>query len=145
MRATLENSYPALAGRAVAVAALAIMLSLAGCGPAPRVSAPRRVLHDPPAAASRPYEVGAYYFSGWSHGPSNNITPLLTDHMQASEPLIGWYDDSQSAVDQSIDMAADSGIDFFAFDWYDIAQSPYVTDQSLNEGLNFYLTTRERH
>ena len=145
MRATLENSYPALACRAIVVAALATMLSLVECGPVPRATAPPRALHDPLAPAYRHYEVGAYYFSGWSHGQNNNITPLLTDHMQASEPLIGWYDDSQSAVDQSIDMAADSGIDFFAFDWYDIAQSPYVTDQSLNEGLNFYLTSRERH
>ena len=147
-RAIRRDSPGGLAWRVAAVAALAalaIVLSLASRGPAPRVSAPRRVLHDPPAAASRHYEVGAYYFSGWSHGPSNNVTPLLTDHMQASEPLIGWYDDSQSAVDQSIDMAADSGIDFFAFDWYDVAQSPYVTDKTLNEGLDFYLTSRKRH
>src|ERR687885_2077555 len=124
VRAILENSYVGSACRVVVVAALAIVLSLAlaSRGPAPRVSAPQRVLHHSPAAAYRHYEVGAYYFSGWSHGPNNNITPLLTDHMQAAEPLIGWYDDSQSVVDQSIDMAANSGIDFFAFDWYDIAQ-----------------------
>ncbi len=97
------------------------------------------------AAAYRSYEVGAYYFSGWSHGQNDNISQLLTGRMHASEPLIGWYDDSQSQVDKSIAQAANAGIDFFAFDWYDIARSPYATDRSLNEGLGFYLTSSLRH
>jgi hypothetical protein len=125
--------------RAVAAAALVGLPALAGYGPARRASLP------PAPPAYRHYEVGAYYFSGWAHGPNDNVSPLLTGHMQPSEPLIGWYDDSQGAVDQSINQAADSGIDFFAFDWYDVAQSPYITDQSLNEGLDFYLTSRVRH
>ena len=91
------------------------------------------------------YEVGAYYFSGWSHGPNNNLNPLLMGRYQTSEPLIGWYDDTQAAVDRSIAQAADAGIDFFAFDWYDIARSPYPTDRSLNEGLAFYLSSAQRY
>src|SRR2546423_8251447 len=70
------------------------------------------------------YEVGAYYFSGWSHGPNDNLNPLLMGRYQISEPLIGWYDDTQTAVDQSIAQAADAGIDLFAFDWYAIARAP---------------------
>ena len=62
-----------------------------------------------------------------------------------AEPLNGWYDDSQQSVDASIDQAQDAGINFFAFDWYDIARSPYLTDKTLNEGLGFYMTSRERH
>jgi hypothetical protein len=91
------------------------------------------------------YEVGAYYFSGWSHGPNDNLNPLLMGRYPTSEPLIGWYDDTQTAVDRSIDQAADAGIDFFAFDWYDIARSPYLTDRSLNEGLAFYLSSAQRY
>ena len=91
------------------------------------------------------YEVGAYYFSGWSHGPNNNLNPLLMGRYQAIEPLIGWYDDTQTAVDQSIAQAADAGIDFFAFDWYHIARSPYPTDRTLNEGLAFYLSSAQRY
>ena len=91
------------------------------------------------------YEVGAYYFSGWSHGQNDNINPLLTGRFHTSEPLIGWYDDSQSVVDKSITQAANAGIDFFAFDWYDIKQSPFPTDQTLNEALGFYLKSTQRH
>jgi hypothetical protein len=91
------------------------------------------------------YEVGAYYFSGWSHGPNDNLNPLLMGRYQTSEPLIGWYDDTQTAVDLSIAQAADAGIDFFAFDWYNIARSPYPTDRTLNEGLAFYLSSALRY
>src|SRR5437588_9321290 len=79
--------------------------------------------HSPLAAAYPGYEVVAYYFSGWSHGQSSNISRLLTGRMHASEPLIGWYDDSQAQVDQAIAEAADAGIDFFAFGWYRLARS----------------------
>ncbi len=92
------------------------------------------------------YQIGTYYFSGWSHGPNNNLTPLLaTSSLRKYEPLIGWYDDSQAQVDKNILQAAAAGINFFAFDWYDTARSPYATDKSLNEGLGFYLTSRQRH
>jgi hypothetical protein len=92
------------------------------------------------------YQIGAYYFSGWSHGPNNNLTPLLASGpLRKYEPLIGWYDDSQAQVDKNILQAAAAGIDFFAFDWYDTARSPYATDQSLNEGLGYYLTSRQRY
>ena len=132
------------------VGALAVILALAGCGPGSRSSTPARQaahgqIHSPLEAAYPRYEVGAYYFSGWSHGQNNNISRLLTGRMRASEPLIGWYDDSQAQVDKAIAQAADAGIDFFAFDWYDIARSPYATDKTLNEALRFYLSSRQRH
>jgi len=96
------------------------------------------------AAAHPSYEVGAYYFSGWSHGQNNNINPLLTRTFAGSEPLIGWYDDTQQEVDQTIKQAADAGIGFFAFDWYDIALSSSKTDRTLNEALGFYLHSPQR-
>src|SRR2546430_11581055 len=72
----------------------------------------------PPTSRARGYRVGAYYFSGWSHAPNNNITSVLTGTYPLSEPLSGWYDDSQRQVDATIAQAAASGITFFAFDWY---------------------------
>ena len=96
------------------------------------------------AAAHPSYEVGAYYFSGWSHGQNNNINPLLTRTFAPSEPLIGWYDDTQQEVDSTIKQAADAGIGFFAFDWYDIALSSSKTDRTLNEALGFYLHSPQR-
>lgn len=97
---------------------------------------------DPP---SRGYQVGAYYFSGWSHGQNDNLSPLLTaGPLRRYEPLIGWYDDSQRQVDKNIVQAAGAGLSFFAFDWYDLALSPYATDRTLNNGLRYYLTSRQR-
>jgi hypothetical protein len=98
----------------------------------------------PPAAQARDYRIGAYYFSGWSHAPNNNITSLLTATYPLSAPLTGWYDDSQRQVDATITQAAASGINFFAFDWYDLARSPYPTDRTLNEGLHYYLLSSQR-
>jgi len=96
------------------------------------------------AAAYRDYKVGAYYFSGWSHGQNDNISAILTGPHRGAEPLIGWYDDSQTQVDKSIDQAANAGVNFFSFDWYDTPYSPYATDRTLNEGLNYYLTSSRR-
>jgi len=96
------------------------------------------------AAAHRGYKAGAYYFSGWSHGQNDNISTILTGSHPGAEPLIGWYDDSQAQVDKSIGQAADAGIDFLSFDWYDTPYSPYATDRTLNEGLRYYLTSSRR-
>ena len=96
------------------------------------------------AAAYRDYKVGAYYFSGWSHGQNDNISAILTGSHRGAEPLIGWYDDSQTQVDKSIDQAANAGVNFFSFDWYDTPYSPYATDRTLNEGLKYYLTSARR-
>ncbi len=99
----------------------------------------------PLAPAHHSYEVGAYYFSGWSHGQNDNLTSLLTGRLRSAQPLIGWYDDSQGQVDKNIVQAAGAGIDFFAFDWYDTQASPYATDRTLNEALHYYLLSRQRH
>ncbi len=99
------------------------------------ITLPKPVVH-----RTNGYQVGAYYFSGWTHAPNNNLTPLLLNSpLRKYEPLIGWYDDSQQLVDQNIMQASNAGINFFAFDYYNTARSPYKTDQALNEGLTFYL------
>ena len=91
------------------------------------------------------YLVGAYYFSGWSHGQNDNLTPLLLGTpLRRYEPLIGWYDDSQARVDRAIDQAAGAGVGFFAFDWYNLSHARYATDLTLNNGLKYYLTSRHR-
>ena len=100
---------------------------------------PQRVVPGPS------YLVGAYYFSGWSHGQNNNLTPLLLGApLRRYEPLITWYDDSQRQVDRTIDQAAGAGVGFFAFDWYNLSHARYATDLSLNSGLTYYLTSRHR-
>jgi len=92
------------------------------------------------------YQIGAYYFSGWAHGQNDNLSPMLTNSpLRRYEPLIGWYDDSQRQVDRTIAQAADAGIDFFAFDWYDVGRSPYLSDQKLDEGIGYYLRSTRRN
>jgi glycosyl transferase family WbsX len=93
------------------------------------------------------YQIGAYYFSGWTHGQNDNLTPLLANGpLRKFEPLVGWYDDTQAQMDKNILQASSPsvGIDFFAFDWYDISRSRYLSDQSLNEGLYYFLNSQQR-
>lgn len=148
-----ERDVRSRGGRRSRRRSLALTLLMA-CTFTPAASLPRihtvqaaadHAAANPLAAAYPSYMVGAYYFSGWSHGPNDNLSKLLTGPLRSSEPLIGWYDDSQSQVDKSIAQAVNAGIDFFAFDWYDIARSPYATDRTLNEALGFYLTSHHRH
>jgi hypothetical protein len=42
--------------------------------------------------------------------PIRDWRPLFPER----EPVIGWYDDQQTLVDQEIDLAAGGGIDFFS-------------------------------
>lgn len=91
------------------------------------------------------YQVGAYYFSGWSRTESNNLTPiLLHGPLSRYEPLASWYDDSQALFDENLDQAASSGVDFFAFDYYVLTPRTYTNDQTVNEALNFYLHSKHR-
>jgi hypothetical protein len=120
----------------------------------PTVAATATVPDPPPLAPSKlktvhrtnGYQIGSYYFSGWSHGQNDNLTPtLIKGPLSAYQPLIGWYDDTQDQVDRHIVQASAAGINFFAFDWYDTAKSPYATDQTLNQGLDLYLTSKQRY
>ncbi len=114
--------------------------------PAPLVTVPRLPKNFKSVVRrTNGYQVGAYYFSGWSHAQNNNLTPILArGPLSRYEPMIGWYDDSQLQVDRNINQAVNAGVNFFAFDYYDLAQSKYPTDRTLNEALGYYLTSAQR-
>ncbi len=114
--------------------------------PAPLVSVPRLPKNfKTTVRRTNGYQVGAYYFSGWSHAQNNNLTPILTrGPLSRYEPQLGWYDDSQLQVDRNINQAVNAGVNFFAFDYYDLGQSKYATDRTLNEALGYYLTSPQR-
>src|SRR2546423_1773422 len=98
--------------------------------PPPSRGTTRHGLNDPPPPG---YQVGAYYFSGWAHGPNDNLSPLLTaSPLRRYEPLIGWDDDSQHHVDQPRYQAANAGLTVFSFDRHDLARSPDATDRPPN-------------
>ncbi len=144
-------SYHDRRSRRLILAALAAVSVVAAAGAAQSPaqaaasSAGRRTAVSSVVHKTNGYQIGAYYFSGWSHGQNNNLNSLLTTGPLARyEPLISWYDDSQSQVDLNITQAANAGINFFAFDWYRTTLSPYKTDQTLNEGLNYFMTSSQR-
>jgi hypothetical protein len=78
-------------------------------------------------------KLGAYYFGGWSgrsryddgtpehawaKGMPTHISKKLTTQFAGRTPIWGWRDDAPGVMEQQIDLAADNGISFFAFDWY---------------------------
>ena len=91
--------------------------------------------------ATKP-DVGVYYYPGWYEGSScwNDIWGLPGSRSPGAKwldrkPLLGWYYvDDLTVVRQQIDMAADYGVTFFAFDWYWEGRTMY--DKALNNYLS---------
>lgn len=67
------------------------------------------------------YQIGAYYFPGWTDSPGEFWNPPWEKikPYPEREPLLGWYPEKEiSVAEKHIDMASAYGIDFFAYDWY---------------------------
>lgn len=76
--------------------------------------------------------VGAYYFDGWAgqsrwaNNPDQpwapnaptHLTRRMIEEFPEREPIWGWRDDSLPIMEQQIDLAADHGLEWFAFCWY---------------------------
>ena len=77
-----------------------------------------------PAATQTRARLGAYYFDGWS-GPLTNFhfQGLPNGPYAVREPLSGWRDNNECAVEQQLAWASSFGIKFFVFDWYYNASS----------------------
>ncbi len=84
------------------------------------------------SSQSLPIQVGAYYFDGWSgincqaddsnepwarNAPTHLSRKLACDYSER-EPIWGWRNDDPDIMKQQLDLAANNGIDFFAFCWY---------------------------
>lgn len=89
--------------------------------------------------------LGAYYFDGWS-GPLTNFhfQGLPLGPFQDREPLSGWQDNTQCAVEQQLAVAHNIGIDFFVFDWYYNATVNEPGDD-LNSALDITHQLADRH
>jgi hypothetical protein len=100
-----------------------------------------------PAAASTQSKArfGAYYFDGWT-GPLTNFhfQGLPLGPYQDRQPLVGWQDAGQCAVEEQLAWAHNFGIDFFVFDWYFNVQ---VNDpgENLNSALQITHALPDRH
>ena len=88
-------------------------------------------------------KAGAYYFDGWSGQTDDlHLPDRLKKEFADREPVWGWRDDSIEIVQQQIDLAAEHGLSFFAFDWY----WPEGPDKRspLNTGLDLYRRAANR-
>lgn len=75
-----------------------------------------------PAQAAEPYQVGVYYYPGWSPFTKGAHEPdpwKAIKRFPEREPALGWYDDrKQATIDKQIAWMAEYGIAFAIFDWY---------------------------
>jgi hypothetical protein len=98
-----------------------------------------------PASGQTLARLGAYYFDGWS-GPLTNFhfMGMPNGLYQDREPLSGWQDNNNCAVEQQLAWARNSGIDFFVFDWY---FNTAVNDpgEDLNSALKITHALPNRH
>lgn len=81
--------------------------------PAPAVPAVNYVPEPQPVKCN--YELGAYYFPGWS--TSVRWEPIRS--YPCRKPILGWYDEANpECADWQIKWAVEHGISFFMLDWY---------------------------
>lgn len=62
-------------------------------------------------------KLGAYYYDGW-YKVRGNWTPRLMNEFAEREPSWGWLGNTVENMELQVDLAADGGLSFFAFDWY---------------------------
>ena len=62
-------------------------------------------------------KLGAYYWDGW-YAKIPHWTDRLMNEFAEREPIWGWLGNTVENMELQIDIAADHGIKYFAFDWY---------------------------
>ncbi len=99
-----------------------------------------------PASTQTLARLGAYYFDGWA-GPLTNFhfKGMPNGPYQDREPLSGWQDNSNCAVEQQFAWAHSFGIDFFVFDWYFNTAVTDPTGEDLNSALKIAHALPDRH
>lgn len=83
---------------------------------APALNLPPADYVPEPQPVESDYEIGAFYFPGWS--TSERWAPIRRNAPQR-KPVLGYYDESNpECVDWQIKWAVEHGIKFFMVDWY---------------------------
>lgn len=71
----------------------------------------------PPRPVRTAYQIGVYYFPGWSPDQMNRWE--LQEDYPEREPVLGWYAEGKPEVaDWHIKWAIENGLSFFIYDWY---------------------------
>jgi hypothetical protein len=99
-----------------------------------------------PASTQAHARIGAYYFDGWA-GPLTNFhfKGMPNGPYQDREPLSGWQDNNNCAVEQQLAWARSFGINFFVFDWYFNTAVTDPTGEDLNSALKITHALPDRH
>lgn len=93
-------------------------------------------------------KVGTWYFGGWSFPPDANgytfhISPSLVGD-KTRKPVWGWREDKPEIMQTQIDYAADAGIAWWGFCWYEntLVEDPQM--EYLNTALQLFLEAPNR-
>jgi hypothetical protein len=99
-----------------------------------------------PASGQTHARLGAYYFDGWSGALTNfHFKGMPNGPYQDREPLSGWQDNNNCAVEQQLAWAHSFGIDFFVFDWYFNTAVNDPSAEDLNSALKITHALSDRH
>jgi hypothetical protein len=99
-----------------------------------------------PVSGQTHARLGAYYFDGWSGSLTNfHFMGLPTGPYQDREPLSGWQDSNNCAVEQQLAWAHSFGVDFFVFDWYFNTAVNDTTGEDLNSAIKITHALPDRH
>ena len=101
--------------------------------------------------------VGVYFFGGWSgvntdirlkaiNAPMHLTYKLFTDFSNR-KPIWGWRDDDVKLMEKQIDLASNSGVDFFTFCWYwyddnDSIKIKKIEESPLNQCIELFLKAK---
>jgi hypothetical protein len=154
----------------VAAAAVGIAVMLAGCGGAGRLNASGEVARMSAGqeggknVVQKRATVGAYYFDGWAGSnrraddPNEpwarnapvQLTRRMVEEFPDREPVWGWRDDSPEVMERQIDVAADNGLDFFAFCWYWHDNGGPINEKAIREdpkhsGMELFMQARNNN
>lgn len=99
-----------------------------------------KLLRPGPTGEPPELKLGAYYWDGW-YEKIPHWTDSLLNEFSGREPTWGWLSAGVENMEMQIDLAADHGLDFFAFDWYypesgEINPMNYAVDRFLASGNN---------
>ena len=85
-------------------------------------------------------KLGAYYWDGW-YARIGHQTDRLMLEFPDRMPIWGWLGDTIGNMELQIDIAADAGLKFFAFDWYYSKDGDEIL---MNGCVDRYLEARNR-
>jgi hypothetical protein len=108
-------------------------------------SVPCNIPAPAPAAGQTKAKVGALYFDGWTSSLTNfHYDGLLNGNYQDREPLSGWQDSNDCAVEKELAVAHNFGIDFFVYEWY-FNTAVNASGENLNSALQITSKLPNRH